>query len=32
VTASAQAPAGTDVELRLSKGKLLATVTTSSDE
>ena len=32
VTASAQAPPGTDVELRLSKGKLLATVTASSDE
>jgi exodeoxyribonuclease VII large subunit len=32
VTASAQAPPGSEVELRLSKGKLLAKVTASSDE
>jgi exodeoxyribonuclease VII large subunit len=32
LTASAQAPAGTDVELRLSKGRLRARVTASNDD
>jgi len=32
LTASGQAPAGTDVELRLSKGRLRARVTASSDD